>query len=239
MNTVAEVAPRPEQNELIGKTLQACEVARASAAACVQMTAGAVDGLLEEVRRREDELDQLDREINEGVTHAITSCDPAAARMMLACLKFILELERIGDLLLSFGNRVRTVSGKLEPTDVRELGAMASLLERMLGETHTAFSKQDVNLAVAVLRADAEMDRMRNLIFVRHIENPEGVPRAESFHVVFMAQMLERCGDHAKNLAEEVVHLVTGRSVRHLLRTIDKPWENMFLEWMRKRGPAR
>jgi len=94
-------------------------------------------------------------------------------------------------------------------------------------------------MAATVIRTDSELDRLRNLTFVRHIENPEGDPRTESFHVVFMAQTLERAGDHAKNLAEEVVHLVTGRSVRHLLRSYDKPWENMFIDSMRKRAGER
>jgi phosphate transport system protein len=74
---------------------------------------------------------------------------------------------------------------------------------------------------------------------MRHIENPECVQRQESFHVVFMAQFVERAGDHAKNVAEEVVHLVTGRSVRHLLRSYDKPIENMFVDYMRKKEAQR
>ena len=55
-----------------------------------------------------------------------------------------------------------------------------------------------------MLRADAEMDRLRNLIFLRHIENPENVQRQASLQVIFMTQSLERAGDHVKNLAEEV-----------------------------------
>jgi phosphate transport system protein len=116
---------------------------------------------------------------------------------------------------------------------------MASLIRRMMTDSQEAFAKRDTNLAVAVIRADAELDRLRNLTFVRHIENPEGQPRAESFHVVFMAQTLERAGDHAKNLAEEIVHLTTGRSMRHLLRSYDKPWENLFIDSMRKRSAER
>jgi len=50
------------------------------------------------------------------------------------------------------------------------------------------------------------------------------MPRQESFHVLFMTQALERAGDHAKNLAEEVCHLVSGHSVRHVLRAYDKLW---------------
>jgi phosphate transport system protein len=148
-------------------------------------------------------------------------------------------LERIGDLLLSFANRYRSCAQRLDTQDKKDLAAMASLIRRMMTDSQEAFAKRDTNLAVAVIRADAELDRLRNLTFVRHIENPEGQPRAESFHVVFMAQTLERAGDHAKNLAEEIVHLTTGRSMRHLLRSYDKPWENLFIDSMRKRSAER
>ena len=53
--------------------------------------------------------------------------------------------------------------------------------------------------------------------------------------MLFMTQSLERAGDHAKNLAEEVCHLVSGHSVRHVLRAYDKPVEQMFIEDLKRR----
>jgi phosphate uptake regulator len=91
---------------------------------------------------------------------------------------------------------------------------------------------------MAVLREDAELDRLRNLMIVRHVENPENLPVEESYHVVFMAQILERSGDHVKHLAEEVCHLVTGRSARHLQRQYDKPRELLAMERNRKAKQA-
>ena len=79
------------------------------------------------------------------------------------------------------------------------------------------------------------MDRLRNLIFLRHIENPENVPHQESLQVIFITQSLERAGDHAKNVAEEVCHFVSGHPVRHVLMTYDKPLEQMFIDWLRER----
>jgi phosphate uptake regulator len=78
------------------------------------------------------------------------------------------------------------------------------------------------------------VDRLRNLIFVRHIENRENEPRQESFHLVFISQALERAGDHAKNLAEEICHLVSGRSMRHIMREYDRPVEQVYFEKMRR-----
>jgi phosphate transport system protein len=109
----------------------------------------------------------------------------------------------------------------------------------MLSAVTDAFTKRDVAQALTVLSDDAELDRLRNLMFVRHVENPEHQPVRESYHLLFMSQMLERAGDHAKNLAEEICHLVTGRSVRHLLREYDKPTEQMFVERWRRTFNAK
>jgi phosphate uptake regulator len=88
---------------------------------------------------------------------------------------------------------------------------------------------------LAILRADAELDRFRNLMLMRHLEGaPETAPY-DSIHVVFMAQSLERAGDHAKNLAETVCHYVTGKSVRHVSQRDGRSTEQMYLDFLRTR----
>jgi phosphate transport system protein len=173
------------------------------------------------------------------VTTAITQVTELEARELLACMKFMIGLERIGDLLLSFANSAQAAGTRIEPQDTRDLTHMATVLEKMLTDVGEAFSRRDVKKAVEVLRADAEMDRLRNLIFLRHIENPENVPRQESLQVIFMTQSLERAGDHAKNLAEEVCHFVSGHTVRHVLMAYDKPIEQMFLEWLGRKDETQ
>jgi phosphate transport system protein len=234
----AELAPpSPDAicTQLREQTLQACQVARIAAGIVAEGIATGVPSLLDGVRDREKELDTLDRVIDQGVTSVITRVGEEQARELLACLKFIIDLERVGDLLLNCSNRAATVGSRIDLQDIRDLTLMASRLEKMLGDVHDAFRERDLNRALAVLRSDAELDRLRNLIFLRHLENYEGAPRQESFHVLFMTQSLERAGDHAKNLAEEVCHLVSGHSVRHVLRTYDKPVEQMFIEDLKRR----
>jgi phosphate transport system protein len=167
------------------------------------------------------------------VTSTIAQVTEEEARQLLACMKVVIGLERIGDLLLSFASSAQAAGSRLDSEDARELTQMATLLEKMLADVGQSFSERDVKKAIGVLRADAEMDRLRNLIFMRHIENPENIARQASLQVIFMTQSLERAGDHAKNLAEEVCHFVSGRSVRHLLLTYDKPIEQMFIDWLR------
>jgi len=226
-------APEPLQAHLIRRTVEACELARAAAAIAAEGIATGSMSRLNGIRQCERELDVIDAEIDSGVTSTITKVPETETGQLLACMKVMIGLERIGDLLLSFANSAQAAGGRLDSQDARDLTQMATVLEKMLADVGLSFSEQDVKRAIEVLRADAEIDRLRNLIFLRHIENPENVARQASLQVIFMTQSLERAGDHAKNLAEEVCHFVSGHSIRHLLMAYDKPKEQMFLEWLR------
>jgi phosphate transport system protein len=237
MSTARVEAPNPEpaHQYLVRRTVEACRLAKEAAGAAAEGIATGSSALLNSLRQRERELDALDMEIDSGVTTAITEVGPAEARELLACMKFMIGLERIGDLLVSFANSAQAAGARVDSEDTRDLTHMATILEKMLTDCGAAFSGRDVGRAVDVLRADAEMDRLRNLLFLRHIENPENVHRQASLQVIFMTQSLERAGDHAKNLAEEVCHFVSGKTVRHVLVAYDKPVEQMFIDYLRKR----
>jgi len=231
----SSLPPEPGYGHMVRLTVQACQVAQEAAGAAAEGIATGSSALLNSIRQREKELDKLDMEIDDGVTEAITQVGAPQARELLACMKFMIGLERIGDLLLSFANSAQASGGRLDPQDVRDLTQMATVLEKMLTDVGESFSSRDVKKAIDVLRADAEMDRMRNLVFLRHIENPENIARQASLQVIFMTQSLERAGDHTKNLAEEVCHFVSGHTVRHVLMAYDKPIEQLFIDWLRTR----
>jgi phosphate transport system protein len=235
--STARINPEPERSyaHLVEQTIEACRVAQNAAAAAAEGIATCSSPLLNTLREREKELDKIDMEIDAGVTQAITQVNASEGRELLACMKFMINLERIGDLLLSFGSSAQSAGARLDPQDIRDLTQMATVLEKMLGDAGASFASRDMKKAIEVLRADAEMDRLRNLIFMRHIENPESVQRQASLQVIFMTQSLERAGDHAKNLAEEVCHFVSGRTVRHVLMDYDKSFEQMFIDWLRQR----
>ena len=239
MSTVPSNGRPTPYAHLVSETIRACYLAKEAASCAAEGIATGARALFESVRQREAELDALDREIDDGVTTVITQVSDTQARELLACMKFMIGLERIGDLLLSFANAAGASATRLDPQDTRDLTVMASLLEKMLSDVAEAFEKRDMSRAVTILRADAEMDRLRNLIFSRHVENPEGTERRETLQVLFMTQSLERAGDHAKNLAEEICHFVSGHTVRHVLQTYGKPFEQMLLEWLRERDEKK
>lgn len=220
--------------EILELTRQACSVAQQAARSAGDLLRSGSEPAATAISEREQQLDELDREIDERVTASIAAVPPSATRDLLTCTKFIVELERIGDLLLAFARRAQAMGARLRSNDANDLLGMTAVLERMLEEACTALDERNVQRALGVLSSDAEIDRLRNLLFARHIEEPAAEPRADSIHVIAMAQALERAGDHTKNLAEEIVHLVTGRSVRHILPQKGKSYEEMYIDWIRQ-----
>ena len=206
----------------------------------------AIDGLINgsqlallAVRKCEERLDGMDREMDQELATVITQVTPAQARELLACMKLMIDLERIGDLVASFAERSAIVRNRIDMDDVEQLTRMGCLLENMLATMDRAFAARNIEQAIQVLRSDSEVDRLRNLVVVRHTENAEGLKGLESLHVLSMANALERAGDHIKNMAEELCHLATGHTMRHLIRAKDKPIEQLFLDWLAKQSTSQ
>jgi phosphate transport system protein len=228
------MAPADEHSQILGLTLEACELCRTAASAAVDCVAADANSMAAAVRECEERLDWLDREIDQRVTSTVMQVSPSQARELLACMKIVIDLERIGDLLLSFATRAQACRASLETPDFHDLIRMGSVLEKMVAELRHGLAERQVECALRILRLDSEIDRHRNLLFGRHVEGLEGGAVKPNVQVLFMAQALERSGDHAKNAAEEICYLITGQSMRHLMRSKDKPYEQLFIEWLRR-----
>ncbi len=231
--------PETNSTEIMAMTRRACQLAQSAVNNAAAGLAKRSATPFRAVADAERELDRIDREIDERVTSTITGVAQNHARELLACMKFTIDLERIGDLVSSMVSRMEAIGHRVEMADVSDLIRMCTVLEKMLVDVEQAFYHRDVESAVSVLRADAELDRLRNLLHIRHVERPEGDSGAEGVQVLFMAQALERAGDHAKNLAEEVCHFVTGHTVRHILKVHGKSEEQMFLDYLREKTTER
>ena len=168
----------------------------------------------------EKELDQIERKIDEQLPGAITRVGEAKARQLLACLKFITDLERIGDLSYSAAMHLQSRREKLPPVDSRQLVEMASLLCEMLEQVHQGFVKREISYAKSILQADPEVDHLCHALFQRHLAETNTPDGRQNFDILLAAQALERIGDHAKNLAEELCSLAEGRSLRHNARKL-------------------
>lgn len=212
-------------DELTALVLRACLIAR-DAVFNVRDAIGNQSKLaFLTIKDCEKELDQIERKIDEKLPGAITRVGEAKARELLACLKFITDLERIGDLAYSAVMQLRSRHEKLPAADAHDLVAMASLLTEMLEQVYQGFLNRDLDDAQKVLHEDPQVDHLCHALFQRHLAKPSSsrgsAPEGpQNFDILLAAQALERIGDHAKNLAEEIYGLAEGRSLRHNVRKL-------------------
>ncbi len=167
------------------------------------------------VRDCEKELDRIERQIDDELPKAITEVSEEEARQLLACFRFTIDLERIGDLTWSVAHRLEQLTARLPREDARDLVEMTVVIEKMLTQVHAGFLNRDLELAQSVLHLDAEVDTACHAVFKRHLETSSQRIGPDSTSILLMAQAFERAGDHTKNLAEELFHLVRGHSQLH------------------------
>lgn len=210
-------------DELSAMVLRACGIARDSVFNVRDYLADNSRMAFLAIKDCEKELDHIERKIDDLMPDAITRVGEAKARQLLACLKFITDLERIGDLSYSAVMQLQSRRDKLPAQDSQQLIEMASLLHGMLEQVHQGFEKREVSYARTVLQTDPEVDRICHALFQRHLAESGPSDGPKHFDILLTAQALERIGDHAKNLAEELYSLAEGRSLRH---TSKKPSSN-------------
>jgi phosphate transport system protein len=209
------------EDELTAMVLRACLIARDAVFNVRDSIASGSRLAILAIKDCEKELDQIERKIDEQLPGAITRVGEAKARELLACLKFITDLERIGDLAYSAVKQLESRREKLPAADSRQLVEMASLLCEMLEQVHQGFLTRDLSFAQTVLQSDPKVDALCHALFQRHLAaTSSNSASAQNFDILLAAQALERIGDHAKNLAEEVYGLAEGRSLRHNTRKL-------------------
>src|SRR5579864_489087 len=219
----ARVKADGTQGELMRMALKACLIARDATFNIQDLLTNSSRMAYLAIRDCEKELDQIERQIDEQLPGAITRVNERKARQLLACLKCITDLERIGDLVMSVAHRVQARSGQIPGSDVRYLVQMSVVLRDMLEDIHRGFVSLDVENARKVLRMDAELDRICHAMFQRHLADNTRAKDSLGFDVLLMAQALDRCGDHTKNLAEELYGLIEGHTLRHPPKRVSAP----------------
>ena len=172
------------------------------------------------VAQAEIRVNQLERSIDEDCGRILATRAPAASdlRLVIAILKTITDLERIGD----EGEKIATIASRMAGRDWpstrhRELRHLGKLVSAMVHESLDAFARLDATLAFAVARRDRTVDEEYEAIHRQCItfmmEDPRTIRRA--LDVMWAVRALERIGDHAKNICEYVIYTVHGKDVRH------------------------
>jgi phosphate transport system protein len=180
--------------------------------------------LAEQVIQDHRAIARLEMEIEGMATRLLALRQPVARdlRLLTAALKINTDLERIGELSVHVAERALLVMHHPLVRPLADIPRMATLVQSMLLRCLEAFVKGDAGLARSVLFSDDEVDRLRDGLYVELQEamqhDPDAVPAA--IELIFVARNLERIGDHATNIAEDVVFLVQGVDVRHHADTL-------------------
>jgi phosphate transport system protein len=186
------------------------------AMAALQIQDGAT---AERLAKSDRPVNLLEMECDELCVRLIAQFQPVASdlRFVVAAMKLVTDLERMGDLAVNIAERAAELarSPKLDPPiDLRPMGA---LVQAMLKESLDAFIGRNAAAAEAVLVRDDVVDTaFRDLfatLIARMKKDPGNVERAVG--LLFVAKHLERIADHATNIAEQVVYLTRGEDVRH------------------------
>ena len=165
-------------------------------------------------------VNKIEVAIDEECSRILATRSPAAGdlRLIVAIIKTITDLERIGDEAEKIGFLASKLAAMDRPSDsYRELKSLGNHVARMLRDAMNAFARLDVDAAMAVVREDELIDDEYDAITRQYItfmmEDPRSIRRF--INVTWAARSLERIGDHAKNICEYVVYMVQGRNVRH------------------------
>jgi phosphate transport system protein len=169
----------------------------------------------------EQAINKMQMDIDQQCSQIIAKRQPAAIdlRMILTVVKVVNELERIGDEIKKIAYKAQQMQRPERLTSVRlhDVTRAAAMAEENLQLALDAFARLDVNAAADVISKDEAIDaaftaNLRQLISYM-MEDPRTISPA--LEIVFIAKSIERIGDHAKNIAEDVVHVVKGKDVRH------------------------
>ena len=177
--------------------------------------------LVEQVIAAEARVDQHEVDLDNTCSHVIVKRQPAAGdlRLVMAIMRAVTDLERIGDEAEKIARMSRQIHERGKP-QLMSSGAIrhaADIAIAMLRDALDALARLDAGDAARVIRRDAAIDEefrsiLRQLITFM-MEDPRTISTA--LEIVWIAKAVERIGDHAKNIAEDVIYIVKGTDIRH------------------------
>jgi phosphate transport system protein len=177
---------------------------------------------LEKVFELEKQVNQSHITVDETCLNLLARQAPMAndLRLIIAIMKINTDLERMGDQAVNIAHNAKRYLTEPPLKPLIDLPRMAEDVRAMVRDSLDSLVKRDPHLAEQVLDRDDTVDAFKNQIFRELITYMIGDPRTieRALNLILIARNLERVGDHATNIAEDVIFAITGRDVRHGVR---------------------
>ena len=177
------------------------------------------DALADRVEAEDCEIDELEKRIDDKVITYISTHGPMArdCRFLITASKIASELERIADQATTIARRTRDLNKRIPLPSLASIPAMAAEVQGMLRQSIRSFVERETDLALEVIGrdkiVDAEYKDCAAEVEAVIVADPGTTARA--LHLLTISKALERAGDHATNIAEEVFYLYKGEDIRH------------------------
>ena len=178
------------------------------------------DEMAGNVIEKDHQVNALDVQIDEECIKLIALMQPKAGdlRFITTAMKITTDLERMGDQAVNIAERALELNREPILKPYIDIPRMSQIVQGMTRDALDAFVRRDKKAAMDVIMRDDEVDDLKYAIFEELIsymvKDPSTVSRA--MKISFVAQYLERIGDHATNISEMVIYLVEGRIIRHM-----------------------
>lgn len=175
--------------------------------------------LARKIMAEDDQVDRIDVEIEEKCIRLLALRQPAARdlRFITTAIKITGHLERIGDMAANIAEKILILNGLPQIKPYMDLPRMFEGVRGMIRQSLDAMVYEDVERARRVGEEDTVIDRLNDQIFRElltfMLEDPHKIP--VSLYVMQISKSLERIADHAEGIADMVVYMITGKSVRH------------------------
>jgi phosphate transport system protein len=210
---------REELEALQGRLLEMGGLAEERVQAAVQGLVSRDPALVEKVLHGDEPINQLHIEVDNRCFRLLALHQPMATdlRAIVAAVKINTDLERVGDLAVNIAeasNRYLTHAPVKKLIDIPAMGAIA---QTMLRESLDSFVRRDTALAHQVLNEDDRLDGLKTQVFrelLTYMLTDPGTIEA-GLDLILVSRHLERIGDHATNIAEDVIFMVSALDVRH------------------------
>lgn len=212
-------------SQLKGRVLRMGDLAQGMVVLSIRALVERDEKWIKEVLRREEDLDRYQVEVDDEAVHLMAVQSPVAQdlRFIVMVARITTELERVGDLCVNICENVQLLLSEPPLKPLIDLPKMAEIVKRMLDESLAAFIEAGISpdvatqKALSVCRMDDEVDALKDQIFrdllTYMIGDTKSITR--SLSLILLSRNLERIGDHATNVAEEVIYLAKGEDIRH------------------------